>query len=162
VDASAIELLYRSHGHLVRRRARRLLGNEDDAREVLHEVFASLLDRPAQLRRASAPTTWLYAATTHACLNRIRNRKTRAKLLAAAHEGEGAAPAPTAASPEASAILRDLLAGVPESLAHVAVYYYADEMTQGEIAAVLGCSRRHVGDLIERLHTCLRQMEEAS
>jgi RNA polymerase sigma-70 factor (ECF subfamily) len=32
-------------------------------------------------------------------------------------------------------------------------------MTHEEIAVVLGCSRRHVGDLLERLHTALREME---
>jgi RNA polymerase sigma-70 factor (ECF subfamily) len=41
---------------------------------------------------------------------------------------------------------------VPEELAQAAVYYYADEMTHEEIAEVLRCSRRHVGDLLERLH----------
>jgi RNA polymerase sigma-70 factor (ECF subfamily) len=159
VDAASIELLYRTHGHLVLRRARRLLGHEEDAREVLHEVFASLLDRPAQFRAASSPTTWLYAATTHACLNLLRNARTRARLLAASPPSDGRAPSQ---SPEAAVVLRDLLARVPEDLAHVAVYYYADEMTHDEIAAVLGCSRRHVGDLVERLHASLRTLEEAS
>jgi DNA-directed RNA polymerase specialized sigma24 family protein len=156
VDAAAIERLYRSHGHLVLRRARRLLGNEEDAREVLHDVFASLLDRPAQLRDESAPTTWLYAATTHGCLNVLRNKKTRSRLL-------GDVPAPSASgggpSPESTSILRDLLARVPPDLVQIAVYYYADEMTHAEIAAVLGCSRRHVGDLIERLHASLHAVE---
>ena len=35
-----IERLYRSHGHLVLRRARLLLGSEPDAQEALQEVFA--------------------------------------------------------------------------------------------------------------------------
>jgi RNA polymerase sigma-70 factor (ECF subfamily) len=155
LDAPAIEQLYRSHGHLVLRRARRLLGDEEDAREVLHEVFASLLDRPRQLRDAAAPTTWLYAATTHACLNLLRNRRTRARLLTARAE----APPAADGSPERSSILRDLLARLPRELAQIAVYYYADEMTQAEIAAVVGCSRRHVGDLVERLHDSLRHAE---
>jgi RNA polymerase sigma-70 factor (ECF subfamily) len=157
VLAEDIERLYRSHGPLVLRRARRLLGNEEDAREVLHEIFVSLVDRPAQLRDEAAPTTWLYAATTHGCLNRLRNAQTRARLLA---DGPGADSSPRGLNPEAASILRDLLARVPEELVQVAVYYYADEMTHAEIAQVLGCSRRHVGDLIERLHASVRLVQE--
>jgi len=40
---------------------------------------------------------------------------------------------------------------LPRALAEVAVYYYVDELSQQEIADLMGCSRRHVGHLIERL-----------
>jgi RNA polymerase sigma factor (sigma-70 family) len=160
VDVSTIEDLYRTHGHSALRRARRLLGNEEEAREVLHEVFASLLDRPGQYQGASALTTWLYGATTHGCLNLLRNQRSRARLLAARSDAEDAIGSPPTA--ERLVILRDLLARVPEELARVAVYYYADEMTHDEIATVLACSRRHVGDLLERLHERMRLMEDTS
>jgi RNA polymerase sigma-70 factor (ECF subfamily) len=156
VDLAAIDRLYRSHGHLVLRRARRLLGNEQDALEVLQQVFVSLIDRVDQLRGGAAPTTWLYAATTHACLNLLRNARTRTRLLA---DGPSAAPH-SELSPESSSILRDLLARVPDDLVQIAVYYYGDEMTHAEIASVLGCSRRHVGDLVERLHALVRVIEQ--
>jgi RNA polymerase sigma factor (sigma-70 family) len=156
VDAHTIEALYREHGHAVLRRARRLLGNEDDAREILQEVFARLLDHHAAFRGDSSITTWLYSATTNGCLNRMRNQQTRARLLEGRQHPSGAA----AADAETAAIVRDLLARVPEALAAVAVHYYVDEMTHDEIARVLGCSRRHVGDLIERLHASVRDVEE--
>jgi RNA polymerase sigma-70 factor (ECF subfamily) len=159
VDVAAIDRLYRSHGHLVLRRARRLLGSEEEAQEVLHEVFASLVARPAQLRGDGAPTTWLYAATTHGCLNRLRNGRTRARLLAERPDVERGGGR---LDPESASMLRDLLARLPEELAQVAVYHYADEMTHAEIAAVVGCSRRHVGDLIERLHASLRLAESSA
>jgi len=34
-----VEALYRTYGHSVLRRARQILGNEDDAAEVLQELF---------------------------------------------------------------------------------------------------------------------------
>ena len=46
LDGAGIERLYRSHGHLVLRRARTLLGSESDAQEALQEVFASVLRAP--------------------------------------------------------------------------------------------------------------------
>jgi RNA polymerase sigma factor (sigma-70 family) len=158
LDAITVERLYRSHGHLVLRRARRLLGNEHDAREVLHDVFASMLGPSAQPRSDSSPTTWLYAATTHGCLNLLRNRRTRARLLATEVRADRTA-SPAA---ESGAIVRDLLERVPEDLAQVAIYHFADEMTHEEIATVLGCSRRHVGDLVQRLLESLRRLDEAS
>jgi RNA polymerase sigma factor (sigma-70 family) len=161
VDRRTIEALYRAHGHHVLRRARHLLGSEADARDVVQEVFASLLDHASPFRGDSAITTWLYSATTHGCLNRMRNQKTRERLLDehARSRADGAAPA----SPDAerAAIVRDLLARVPDALAEIAVHYYADEMTHDEIARVLGCSRRHVGDLLERLHASLRDVDGA-
>jgi RNA polymerase sigma-70 factor (ECF subfamily) len=157
LDATSIDALYREHGHHVLRRARRILGNEEDAREVVQDVFEALLAHGTSFRGESTITTWLYSSTTNGCLNRLRNAKTRARLL-------GATPAHEAtASPDAevAAIVRDLLGRVPASLAAIATYYYVDEMTHEEIARVLGCSRRHVGDLLERLHACLRESEKA-
>lgn len=162
IDARTIEALYRKHGHAVLRRARRILGNEADARDVLQEVFASMLDEGSAFRGESAVTTWLYSATTHRCLNRIRNTKSRARIL------ERERPAGEVLSPEnaeSAAIVRDLLTRLPDHLAVAAIHYYVDEMTHDEIATVLGCSRRHVGDLIDRLHATLRSApfeEEAS
>ena len=156
MQGSEIESLYRAHGQVVLRRARGLLRIEADAHDVVQEVFASLVDHPAQFRGQSSMTTWLYAATTHGCLNRIRNQRTRARLLSLHPPAPQTAGAPFA---ESAAILRDLLARIPEELATAAVYHYADEMTHEEIATVLGCSRRHVGDLLERLRAHVEEVE---
>jgi RNA polymerase sigma factor (sigma-70 family) len=159
LEPSEIDASYRAYGASVLRRARRLLGNEDEAREVLHEVFMSLLESPKQVRGTGPLVAWLYGATTHASLNRLRNQRTRARLVAADNATRAAGAPPSA---ERDAIVRDLLARVPEELAKVAAYYYADEMTQEEIAAALDCSRRHVGDLIERLHQSVRALVSPS
>jgi RNA polymerase sigma factor (sigma-70 family) len=77
----SIEAVYRLHSHSVLRRARQMLGVESAAEDVVHEVFASLLERPEQFAGRSKVLTWLYSATTHACLNRLRNDATRRSLL---------------------------------------------------------------------------------
>ena len=103
MDARSVETIYREHGHSVLRRARRILGTEDDARDVLQEIFASILDQSAAFRGESSIVTWLYSATTHACLNRIRNKKTRARRwhranLRTKHINCSAAPRTTTAN----------------------------------------------------------------
>ncbi|MDB4974499.1 MAG: polymerase sigma-54 factor RpoN, partial [Myxococcaceae bacterium] len=127
----------------------RILGNEADAREVLQDLFVSLLERPEQLAQREAWSSYLYAATTHACLNRLRNQRNRARLLA-----EDAVLEPLQQlGVESLVVLRHALRRLPEELATVAVYYYLDGMNQQEIADQLGCSRRHVGHLLERVET---------
>ena len=59
-------------------------------------------------------------------------------------------------------MLRSLLLRMPEPLAQVAVYYYMDELTHDDISRLLDCSRRHVGDLLERLAAWARAEELAS
>lgn len=161
LDAGFVESIYRAHGHVVLRRARRILGSEDDARDVLQEIFASLIGKESPFRGDSSVTTWLYSATTNACLNRMRNHKTRSRVLEGEARQERADEAVAASNAESAAIVRQLLERVPDPLAEVAIHYYVDEMTHEEIADVLHCSRRHVGDLIERLHASLRDLEVA-
>ena len=151
-----VETVYRTHGHHVLRRATRILGNEADAREVLQEIFLSLLTNPAQFAGASSLATWLYSATTHACLNRLRNERTRVRLL----EARGPSTPAHGASPDDAADVQRLLARLPEDLARVAVHYYLDEMTQAEVASMLGCSRKHVGRLLVRLEAALSSETE--
>jgi len=141
----SIEEVYRAHGHVVLRRARQILGSDDEARDVLHDIFLDLAQRPDDLAAVNTMTAWLYTRTTFECMSRIRRRHRRDGLLAA----RGAEPE-TGAFDELVA-LRDLFARLPDDLAAVAVYHHLDGMTHAEIAELLGCSRRHVGDLIARI-----------
>ena len=58
------------------------------------------------------------------------------------HDGDG---------PEWALTARSVLAQLPDDLACAAVYYYVDELSHREIAEVMGCSRRHIGNLLARL-----------
>ncbi len=142
-----IEQVYRDHGYIVLRRARQILSDEDEAREALQEVFLSLASRPGQFAGYSSIATFLYRVTTNHCLNRLRNHRRRVRLTEHARVN-GTWTTAAEASVDAQVALRRL----PEKLARVAVYYYIDEMTQDEIAAVLGCSRKSVGKKLARLH----------
>jgi RNA polymerase sigma-70 factor (ECF subfamily) len=132
----------------VLRRACSLLGNEADALEVLHDVFASLLERPEQFSGHSSVMTFLYSMTTHSALARLRRDRTRLRLLESHHDPDGGA---ASSGGIARAELRELLAALPDDLAELAVHYYLDEMTQDEIAEALGCSRQWVTKRVARL-----------
>jgi RNA polymerase sigma-70 factor (ECF subfamily) len=156
-SADGIAQIYATHGHVVLRRARQILRDETEAQDVLHEVFASLLRKPEQFAARSSVTTFLYSVTTNLCLNRLRDGKTRARLLA-----QQAPLGPAEAPGDRMLQVRQLLARLPEDLAQVTVYYYVDEMTHEEIADQLGCSRRQVGNLLERALELCQRAEQGS
>ena len=151
--------VYRGYAPIVQRRARAMLGSEADAWEVVQDVFMSFYERSHQFEGRSQLSSYLYAATTHACLNRIRGQKTRARLL---DQRRSEAPAPQPfmpLDPEALSLLHDLLRRLPEPLATVALYYHVDDLSQEEIARLIGCSRKHVGNLLERVAEATRNLE---
>lgn len=149
-DSGTLDRIYGLHAPSVFRRARRLLGNDADAYEVVQDVFLSLFEKPEQYEGRSALTTFLYGMTTNACLNRIRNQKNRLRLLrerVQTPEEQGVREL----SPEQRSLLHRCLERMPEELAKAAVYYCVDELSHQDIARLLGCSRRHVGDLLKRV-----------
>jgi RNA polymerase sigma-70 factor (ECF subfamily) len=159
VTPEEVERCYRKYGHVVVRRAAAILGNRSDAEELAQDLFESFLASAPAFDGRSSIVTYLYKATTHRALNRLRDAKNRQRLLARHHDPE---PAHSASSPDAAALASQLLAALPEELAAVAVYAFVDGMSHAEIAEILGCSRRHVGDLVERITTRVSALEEAS
>jgi RNA polymerase sigma factor (sigma-70 family) len=144
--------LYRKHAPGAFRRARRLLGSDAHAHDVVQDLFLSLIERPEQFGGRSALSTFLYSAVTHACLKRIRDENNRLRLL---DEHGAAAPlhALRSASPEQLVTLHRLLALMPEPLSQVAVYYHLDELSQADIARILDCSERRVAQLLESVRS---------
>jgi RNA polymerase sigma-70 factor (ECF subfamily) len=60
---------------------------------------------------------------------------------------ENSATEPT---PELDLTVRTLLSAMPDELAQALVYHHLDGMGYDEIARVMSCSRRHVGNLLRR------------
>lgn len=142
---------YARYGSIVLRRARALMGNATEASEVLQDVFLMLHEKPEQFRGQSSIATYLYAATTHCCLARLRNEANRRRLRAAhLPDPEQGADVPCV-SPETAVLARRLLAQLPDNLAQIAVYTAVDGMTQDEIAETMGLSRRRARELIDQL-----------
>lgn len=142
---------YARYGSIVLRRARALMGSPAEASEVLQDVFLMLHEKPEQYRGQSSMVTYLYSATTHCCLARLRNEANRRRLREEhLPDPENDADAPRV-SPETAVLARRVLARLPDNLAQVAVYMAVDGMTQDEIAETMGCSRRRVRELIGQL-----------
>lgn len=149
-----LERFYRQYGHVVVRRGRRLLGSEADGQELLHDVFTALLAGGEPKGPIDQPVAWLYAIATRKALSRLRDGKNRARLLA--DELGPLLDQVPSVEPARAHELAQLLVGLPEDEAAAVVHFYVDELTHDEIAAQLGCSRRHVGNLLTRGRVALR------
>jgi RNA polymerase sigma-70 factor (ECF subfamily) len=157
-----VDTIYRRHGPSVFRRACQILGTEAEAHEVLQDVFLSLVEKPEQFAGRSTLTTFLYSATTHACLNRLRNQRNRDRLRRQ-HLADGTTTAvDPGLPPDQLLMLQRAVQTMPDDLAQAAVYSLVDGLTHQEIARLLSCSRRHVGHLLERASRWAESQETAS
>lgn len=141
--------LYADHAARVHRWVLRF-GAVADPEEVVHEIFVRVIERIDRFRAESSPTTWLYRMTTNACLNRLRDDNRRAELWR-----EHAAPllGPTVGDADQEVVMcfRQFWRGLDDELVEVGVYYFIDAMTHAEIARIVGCSERTVGNRLDRL-----------
>ena len=59
--------------------ARRILGNEEEAREAVQDAFVSAFRARAQLQGHSRLSTWLHRIAVNAAIQKLRTRKRRAE-----------------------------------------------------------------------------------
>jgi RNA polymerase sigma factor (sigma-70 family) len=144
-----IAALYRQYGALVRRRIRRFFSDEE-ADDVLQEVFTRVIVSQASFRGDSAPATWLYQVTTRHCLNRLRDRGRRDELWVERGAVYWSQPV-ASADQEARARLAQAWRGMDDELVTIGIYYHLDGLTHERIAELVGCSRRTVGNRLAEL-----------
>ena len=148
IGREELERLYQRFATSILRRARRLLGDEQLARDVCHDVFVQVL-RTVPWKPAS-PLAWLYVTTTNLCLNLLRTARRRRSALAQLARPDSVGPPTEAAL---------LLGRIPPELQDVAVYYAIDRMSQDEIALVLGVSQKTVSNRVRALRRLLDPAE---
>jgi RNA polymerase sigma-70 factor (ECF subfamily) len=155
-SSSNFDAVYRAHAPSVFRRARVLLADDEDAQRVVSDVFGLLYDWPDRDLAQPALSVKLYALTTRACFNRLRSRalRSRSERQALAAQDAAAPGAQQTLQDDLSARasqLREVLDGLRDPLAQLAVFYYLDELSQEEVGAVLGYPRRRVVNLLSQL-----------
>lgn len=152
------ETYYRTYGPMVLRRCRRLLGDEELARDAMHDVFVNVLRHSDRLED-SAPSSLLYRIATRVCLNRIRSQKRRpevphSELLERIAHGED----PSRRS-LARGVLERLFGSQPESSGAMAVMHLVDGMTLEEVARAFDMSVSGVRKRLARLRRELERLE---
>lgn len=135
----------RRYGASIVRRCRGMLGDPDEAQDAAQEVFVLVMNRGHQFRGEAELSTWIYRITTNHCLNRIRGDRRRSARAEQSLDWGDLAPADPYDRYRLKTELTELLAGLEPLDQAILVHRYLDGMTQAEIAAVTGRSRRTVG-----------------
>src|SRR4051812_16503063 len=140
---------YRRYAPALIRKAERMLQSHDDALDVVQTLFVELLQRDS----SEVDLPYLYRAVTNRCLNLIRDTSARRHLLS---RQDVVLRGPVRSTCEDRAIDLDLLTKLSARLdrqsAEILVYRYVDDMTQEEIASLLGLSRKTIGHRLDRIH----------
>lgn len=147
---------YARYGPSLVRKARRLLGNEADAEDVVQSLFVELVQRE---RSGGADLPYLYRAITTRCLNHLRDHGNRRRLL---QRQEPALRGLVRTRCDDHVIGTDLMLKVVDRLddacAEVLVYRYFDDLTQDEIAALQKVSRKTVGARLGRVRDAVQAL----
>jgi len=155
-DERAFRLLARRYLHRALGLARRVLGNEADAEEIVQEALLRVWLNAARWRPTAAFRTWFYRVVLNLCLN----RKRRAPFTALADVEEPADPAPDALLEiehrQTDRLLSAAIARLPDRQRAAVVLTYQEGMSNAETAAVLGTSISGVETLLVRARRALR------
>ena len=152
---------YCTYGPMVLRRCRKLLGDEQAARDAMHDVFVQVLSR-ADALDDHAPSSLLFRIATNVCLNRIRSRRRRPEDSDSDLLVEIAEQTDPAARTAARAALDALFRHEPDDTALIAVLHLHDRMTLEEVAAEVGMSVSGVRKRLHKLRMKLQALEVPS
>ena len=154
-----VEETYRTHGPMVLRRCQRLLRNESQAEDAMHDVFVQLLRNYRHLDERG-PSALLYRIATNVCLNRLRGHKRRPEDAESELLDRIIAADPRWDSRlDARSVLDRALGRQPVGCTEVAVLHLIDGLTLQETANVVGLSVSGVRKRLRRLGDAVRGVE---
>lgn len=146
-DRDAFGDLVQRHERRVYNLAYRMLGNREEARDAMQDVFLTCLRKLGAFRGESAFATWLHRVTVNQCYDTLR-RRAREQPVEEQPEPRDAVPDPASAAAAAVDVQRALMAVPPEFRA-VLVMHDVQGIPYDEIAEALGAP---VGTVKSRLH----------
>ncbi len=133
-----------------------MLGSQQDAEDVVHTLFSDLI---AKGRTTDVTFSYLYQSATTRCLNLIRNGRRRRALL----DRHGTTTVVLQHGDLVERIitvdvLTQLLDRLEGPLADVFVYLFVDQLTQAEVAELMGTSRKTVGNRVAAIREQLAEL----
>ena len=157
----AFEALYRGSRDDLYAYVSGLLRDRSAAEEVTAQVFERAWRKRRQVnRRRGTARTWLFGIARNAALDELRRRK---RVETAELPPPSSEPGPDEAAQlaaERDAVRRALGTLPAKDRELIALKYHAD-LTNGDIAEVLGVNANHVGTLLHRAMNKLREAVDA-
>jgi RNA polymerase sigma-70 factor, ECF subfamily len=166
----AFALLLERYERKVYRLCCSVLRDPDQATDAAQESLVRIWKALGRYDERASLSTWIYTITRNRCLTAIERRRDLASLsddaVAAeveARTGEAGTGVHEAADGEdRSALLQELVAGLPERYRKPLVLYYFEECAIAEVAQMLGASEGAVKTWIHRARALLLERVQAA
>ena len=138
----------------MQRMAESLLGNEDDAADVVQDCFVTLWEERAQMRRVVNREAWCITLVKRRCIDLLRKRRPAEPIdertMAVADESD--------ASRDRQRLALRLIDRLPERQAMAVRMKHHDALDTQQIADALHISPSNVYTLLSRAYSGLKQL----
>lgn len=157
-DAAAVTLYVR-YGNAVRSLCRRLLGDEEAGNDAAHDTFARVLAVAPLLHTYEDARRYLLGAARNVCINELRKRRTSPldHVVTALLDRAACAQQHETAHSDADLVER-FMSLCDERDRLIAVLHHVDGVTQTEIAARLGITRRTIHNRLAQVRANARSV----
>lgn len=164
-DPAAFEALVRRHQQAMFNFCLRMLGQRDDAADVVQETFVQLYSHLGRLDEREPLAPWLFRVARNRCIDVIRRRRTL-PLANVDDSGETIEHEPVDQDPlpdelveraDLQELLSRAIASLPPTYAEVVALRYAADRSFAEIAAILECDEGAARVRFHRAKALLRR-----
>jgi len=174
-DPAALETLMGEYGARVYRLAYGITRSQEDAEEVAQDVFLTIARKSSSFEGRAALGSWIYRVTTNAALNKRRGKRREIETPLEEHlptfkpdghrEGERSFlladwsqdPEQALLSGEARDVLQRAIDGLPERYRAVLMLRDVEELSNEEVAELVGDSVASVKSRLHRARMALRE-----
>ena len=172
-DESAFEQLVRATMGRLLAAARRLLRNEEEARDAVQTAFIRAFQSLSKFREEARLTTWLHRIVINECLMRLRGRAKEEPIddsllphfIADGHQVRDTVDWSDSAEKaiersETRALVSASIQQLPEPYRTVLILRDVDELSPDEVAEQLGVSKNVIKVRLHRARQMLRTLLE--
>lgn len=137
-DVDAFETLYRTHATAVLALCRRMVRDDNEARELLQDAFVRAWEKLTSFKGQSAFATWLHRLAVNVVLERLRTTRRDTNRLVNEDDEAVFGGQSNAADLETRMDLENALAKLPQGSRIVFVMHDMEGYSHDEIAQVTG------------------------
>src|SRR5215470_7545243 len=152
------EAIFRQHSPLVYRTARAVIGNAEDAEDVVQAIFLKLMRRDPSPDLMKNPQAYLYRAAVNMSLDVIRSRRRRTFTDDVELVEVPAAVADTQFDDDMRVRLNEALKYLDPKAVEILVLRYVHDYSDAEISKMLGASRGAIAVRLFRVRAHLKKI----
>ncbi len=167
-DQDALKELYQHFGDRIFNTILSYLKNEDDASEVLQDVFITVFNTAEKFKFNSSVSTWIYRIAVNKSLDFIRskNAKKRQGVFTSIYKRDSGEilhdapdfvhPGVTLENKENAKLLFKAIEALSDNQQTAFILTQVEGLPQNEVAEIMGLTRKSVESLLQRAKSNLR------